>query len=154
MISAALARPSTKRPNLDALAAGGQRLRHAYANSPVCSASRTALITGRYQYRLRVGLEEPIPGPNSPHGLPADLPTLPGLLKAAGYHTALVGKWHLGHGPQFGPLKSGYEEFYGNLGGGIDYFSHKTGGRCQVKAGLLGRRQGCRDHGLLHRSAQ
>ncbi|RQO59969.1 twin-arginine translocation pathway signal protein [Paucibacter sp. KBW04] len=120
-------------PHLDALAAGGQRLRHAYANSPVCSASRTALITGRYQYRLRVGLEEPIPGPNSPHGLAPEQPTLPGLLHAAGYHSALVGKWHLGHGPQFGPLKGGYQEFYGNLGGGVDYFSHKDGADAKAR---------------------
>jgi arylsulfatase A-like enzyme len=114
-------------PNLDALAATGLRLRQAYANSPVCSASRTALITGRYQYRLRVGLEEPIPGRESPYGLPPEVPTLPGLLRAAGYHTALVGKWHLGHAPQFGPMKSGYDEFYGNYGGAVDYFTHKDG---------------------------
>ncbi len=112
-------------PALDALASQGQRLTQGYANSPVCSATRTALITGRYQYRLRVGLEEPIPGRQSPHGLPPDTPTLPGLLRASGYRTALVGKWHLGSPPAFGPLKSGYECFYGNLSGGIDYFTHK-----------------------------
>jgi arylsulfatase A-like enzyme len=112
-------------PALDALAAQGKRLTQGYANSPVCSATRTALITGRYQYRMRVGLEEPIPGRQSPHGLSPDTPTLPGLLGAAGYRTALVGKWHLGSPPAFGPLKSGYERFYGNLSGGIDYFTHK-----------------------------
>ncbi|PND36241.1 twin-arginine translocation pathway signal protein [Paucibacter aquatile] len=121
-------------PVLDRMAAQGQRLTQAYANSPVCSATRTALITGRYQYRLRVGLEEPIPSRDSPHGLPPDHPTLPGQLRAAGYRTTLVGKWHLGHPPAFGPLKSGYESFYGNLGGGIDYFNHKdsTGPKAQV----------------------
>lgn len=112
-------------PALDRLAAQGQRLTQGYANSPVCSATRTALITGRYQYRLRVGLEEPIPNRESKHGLAPEHPTLPGLLREAGYRTALVGKWHLGQSPAFGPLKSGYESFYGNLGGGIDYFSHK-----------------------------
>jgi arylsulfatase A-like enzyme len=114
-------------PVLDQLAHEGLRLTQAYANSPVCSASRTAIITGRYQYRLRVGLEEPIPSAKSIHGLPPEHPTLPSLLKKSGYHTALIGKWHLGHAPEFGPLKSGYEYFYGNMQGGIDYFTHKAG---------------------------
>jgi arylsulfatase A-like enzyme len=95
----------------------------AYANSAVCSATRTALITGRYQYRLRVGLEEPVrdaPG----IGLPPEHPTLPSLLKKVGYQTALIGKWHLGPLPAFGPLQSGYEHFYGFRGGGVDYYSH------------------------------
>ncbi|WUR15120.1 sulfatase-like hydrolase/transferase [[Empedobacter] haloabium] len=116
-----------KTPNLDRLAAQGARFTQAYSNSAVCSATRFGLITGRYQYRLRGGLEEPIAGASDTIGLPPDHPTLPSLLKAAGYRTALFGKWHLGSLPNFGPLKSGYNTFYGNYGGGIDYFTHKAG---------------------------
>jgi arylsulfatase A-like enzyme len=88
----------------------------------VCSATRTALITGRYQYRLPIGLEEPLAGRDA--GLPPDQPTLPSLLKKAGYQTALVGKWHLGLLPKFGPLQSGYDHFYGFRGGAVDYYRH------------------------------
>ncbi|MEP6824204.1 MAG: sulfatase-like hydrolase/transferase, partial [Ramlibacter sp.] len=55
---------------------------------------------------------------------PTDHPTLPSLLKDAGYRTALIGKWHLGYPPAFGPLRSGYEEFFGPMAGGVDYFTH------------------------------
>lgn len=115
-------------PHLDRLAAQGVRFRQAYANSAVCSATRFALITGRYQYRLRGGLEEPIAG-SSRHdlGLPPEHPTLPSLLRDAGYATALIGKWHLGTPPHYGPLKSGYQHFFGNYAGVVDYFSHKPG---------------------------
>jgi arylsulfatase A-like enzyme len=114
-------------PQLDALAAGGVRFTQAYANSAVCSATRFALITGRYQYRLRGGLEEPLVRTAHLHGLPPEHPTLPSLLRDAGYSTALIGKWHLGALPTFGPLKSGYDYFWGNYGGAIDYFTHKPG---------------------------
>jgi arylsulfatase A-like enzyme len=113
-------------PNIDRIAAGGMQFMQAYANSAVCSATRTALITGRYQYRLPVGLEEPIAG-NRHVGLPPDHPTLPSLLKKAGYGTTLIGKWHLGELPDFGPLKSGYDHFWGFRGGALDYFTHKSG---------------------------
>ncbi len=110
-------RPDLNTPNIDRIAARGMRFLQAYANSAVCSATRTALITGRYQYRLRLGLEEPLTGkPNV--GLPPEHPTLPSLLKKAGYSSTLVGKWHLGVLPKFGPLKSGYDHFYGFRDGG------------------------------------
>lgn len=112
-------------PVLDGLAAQGMKFMHGYANSAVCSATRFGLITGRYQYRLRAGLEEPLGNPAL--GLPPEHPTLPSLLRGLGYHTGLVGKWHLGGLPNFGPLKSGYDEFWGNRGGGVDYFTHKVG---------------------------
>lgn len=114
-----------KTPNIDSIAHQGVRFLQAYANSAVCSATRTALITGRYQYRLRVGLEEPI-GARSPWGLPPDHPTLPSLLRMAGYGTTLIGKWHLGFLPDFSPLKSGYDHFWGFRSGGVDYFTHKS----------------------------
>jgi arylsulfatase A-like enzyme len=116
-----------KTPNIDRLAAEGMKFMQAYANSSVCSATRTALMTGRYQYRLPIGLEEPLGGPARGVGLPAEHPTLPSVLKKAGYGTTLVGKWHLGYLPNFSPLKSGYDHFWGFRGGGVDYFTHKTG---------------------------
>ena len=120
-------RPDFSTPNIDRIAVQGLRFLQAYANSAVCTATRTALITGRYQYRLRLGLEEPLRG-NLDVGLPPEHPTLPSLLKKAGYSSTLVGKWHLGALPMFGPLKSGYDHFYGFRGGAVDYFSHSSGG--------------------------
>ncbi|HXN10063.1 MAG TPA: sulfatase-like hydrolase/transferase [Steroidobacteraceae bacterium] len=117
-------RPDIRTPHIDRLATQGTRLTQAYANSAVCTATRTALITGRYQYRLRIGLEEPL-GPYPEIALPPETPTLPALLRRAGYATALVGKWHLGEAPQAGPLQRGYDHFYGFRGGALDYFSHK-----------------------------
>jgi len=115
-------------PNIDKLASTGMRFTQAYANSAVCSATRTGLITGRYQYRLPVGLDEPLTNrPGRSVGLPPEHPTLPSLLKKVGYGTTLLGKWHLGWLPEFSPLKSGYDHFWGFRGGGVDYFTHKTG---------------------------
>jgi len=116
-------RPDIKTPNIDRIAARGVRFLQGYANSAVCSATRTGLITGRYQYRLRVGLDEPLAA-NTGVGLPPEHPTLPSLLKRAGYGTTLIGKWHLGWLPTFGPLQSGYDHFYGFRGGAIDYYTH------------------------------
>ena len=117
-------RPDLKTPNIDGLAARGVRFLQAYANSAVCSATRTALITGRYQDRLSIGLDEPLAGRDV--GLPPDVPTLPSLLKKAGYGTTLVGKWHLGLLPSYGPLKSGYDHFYGIRKGAADYYTHSN----------------------------
>jgi arylsulfatase A-like enzyme len=117
--------------SLDALAQRGVRFTQAYANSCLCTNSRVALITGRWQYRFTLGLAEPLrhadrhrPG----MGLPAGHPTLPSLLRDAGYSTALIGKWHLGEPPQHGPLKSGYETFFGISGGHAGYFTHRGEG--------------------------
>ncbi len=120
-------RPDLSAPNVDSIARRGLRFLQAYANSAVCTATRTALITGRYQYRLRLGLEEPLTS-NADVGLPPEHPTLPSLLKKAGYSSTLVGKWHMGVLPKFGPLKSGYDHFYGFRGGALDYFSHANQG--------------------------
>jgi arylsulfatase A-like enzyme len=124
-------------PNLDRLAGQGVRFTQAYANSAVCSATRFALITGRYQYRLRGGFEEPIASAGKGLGLPPGHPTLPSLLKAAGYDTALIGKWHLGRPPEYGPQQSGYDRFFGNLGGAVDYFTHKPGVGAHVARDLF-----------------
>lgn len=73
---------------------------------------------------MRVGLEEPL-GKNEDLGLPPSHLTLPSLLKELGYRTSLVGKWHMGGPPEFGPLRSGYERFYGIVAGATDYFTHR-----------------------------
>jgi len=113
--------------NIDRLATEGMKFLQAYANSAVCSATRTALITGRYQYRLPVGLAEPLGTGNANVGLPPEHPTLPSLLRKAGYGTTLLGKWHLGNLPNYSPLKSGYDHFWGFHNGALDYFTHKPG---------------------------
>ncbi len=114
-------------PVLDRLASEGMMFMHAYANSAVCTATRVGLITGRYQYRLPIGLQEPLG--NADVGLPSsdEQPNMPSLMRDAGYRTTLIGKWHLGNLPKYGPLKSGYDEFWGLYGGGIDYFTHAFG---------------------------
>jgi arylsulfatase A-like enzyme len=115
-------------PVLDRLAADGMRFTQGYSNSAVCSPTRLALATGRYQYRLPAGLAEPIGARAEADklGLHPDHPSLPSLLRKAGYRTALLGKWHLGELPEFGPLKSGYEQFYGISGGGTDYVASEV----------------------------
>jgi len=117
-------------PEIDRMAREGLRFTNGYANSSVCSPTRFALMTGRYQYRLRGGNDEPIATRsrgNPDLGLPPGEPTLPSVLRGAGYTTALVGKWHLGFPPHFGPLQSGYHEFFGVMAGGVDYFTHRDG---------------------------
>jgi arylsulfatase A-like enzyme len=125
--SGAYAKGESVSPELDKLAANGMLFTDGYSNSPVCSPTRFALMTARYQYRLRGAAEEPISSKargNTVLGLPPEHPTLPSMLRDAGYSTALVGKWHLGFEPNFGPLKSGYQEFFGPMSGGVDYFTH------------------------------
>ena len=115
-------------PVLDRMAREGLRFTDGYANSSVCSPTRFALMTGRWQHRLRGGADEPISSRSrgsATLGLPPSHPTLPSLLLDAGYATSLVGKWHLGYPPHFHPLKSGYQEFFGALSGGMDYFTHR-----------------------------
>jgi arylsulfatase A-like enzyme len=120
-------RTDYRTPAIDALAAQGVRFTSAYANSAVCTATRVALITGRYQYRLPIGLEEPL---GTRHvGVPASAPTIASVLKAQGYVSSLIGKWHLGSLPDYGPLQSGYDEFWGFRGGGVDYFTHAFDGK-------------------------
>ncbi|MCY1670062.1 sulfatase-like hydrolase/transferase [Novosphingobium sp. SL115] len=114
-------------PVLDRLATEGLRFTNAYANSAVCTATRVGLITGRYQYRLPVGLEEPLAFRQN-IGLPPSHPTLPSQLAKAGYRTSLIGKWHLGSLPDYDPLKSGYQTFWGIRSGGVDYYTHQTSG--------------------------
>ena len=128
-------------PALDRLAGEGVRFTQAYANAPLCTNTRVAMITGRYQYRLKLGLVEPLRPANRDEpemGIPAGFPTLPALLRGAGYRTALIGKWHLGFLPKYGPLKSGYDEFFGIMGGYTGYYTHKgEGGEPDLYEGEL-----------------
>ncbi len=106
-------------PHLDALAKSGVRFTSGYVSGPYCSPTRAGLLTGRYQTRF--GHEfNPANGPNL--GLPLTETTMADRLKAAGYRTGLVGKWHLGTGERH-PQKRGFDEFFGFLGGAHDYFN-------------------------------
>ncbi len=116
--------PAIRTPNLDRLAAAGIRFTHGYAGSSWCSPTRISLYTGRNPGRLPCGLEEPLRTRTEANGIPADHPTLPSLLGDAGYRTAMFGKWHCGWLPWFSPLRIGFETFFGNLDGAMDYFEH------------------------------
>ncbi len=124
-------RPDYQTPNLDRLAAQGVRFLNAYSASPVCTPTRCAFITGRYPARTRVGLETPLTERRDlgdkalTLGLPPEHPTIASMLKQSGYETALIGKWHLGYLPNFGPIQSGFEEFFGIMSGAVDFFTHK-----------------------------
>lgn len=120
-------RPDYRTPVLDNLARQGMMYMSAYAAAPVCTPTRCALVTGRYPQRLEVGLHEPLTGRDLDKGLPPDHPTVASLLQTNGYDTALVGKWHLGWKPEFGPNRHGFEEFFGILSGAGDYFTHESG---------------------------
>ena len=111
-------------PHVDALARGGVRCTSGYVSCPYCSPTRAGLMTGRYQQRFG---HEFNPGanrqPNAEIGLPTTETTIADRLRAAGYATGLVGKWHLGGLPKFHPQKRGFDEFFGFAGGAHDYFS-------------------------------
>lgn len=110
-------------PNLDALAKGGMRLEQFYAQ-PMCTPTRAALMTGRYP--LRYGLQTAVIASGHEYGLPTDEWLLPQALREAGYETAIVGKWHLGHSdPKFWPRQRGFDYQYGPLIGEIDHFTHE-----------------------------
>ena len=94
---------------------------------PVCTPSRAALMTGRYP--MRYGLQTLVIFPSHTYGLPTDERTLPQALKEAGYKTLMVGKWHLGHADQkYWPQNRGFDYFYGNVVGEVDYFTRERGG--------------------------
>jgi arylsulfatase A-like enzyme len=109
-------------PNIDSLARNGIRCTNGYVSGPYCSPTRAGLMTGRYQQRF--GHEfNPGPAARTPVnvGLPLTETTLADRLKTAGYATGMVGKWHLGYAPKFHPLKRGFEEYFGFLGGAHSY---------------------------------
>ena len=107
-------------PQLDALAASGVRFTSGYVTGPYCSPTRAGLLTGRYPTRF--GHEF---NPNGANGLPLSETTVADRLKAAGYATGLVGKWHLGAEPAQHPQKRGFDEYFGFLGGAHSYFDRE-----------------------------
>ena len=117
--------PSIQTPHIDRIAAGGARFTKFYANSSVCSPSRASLMTGRYPDRAGVpGVIRTHPE-NSWGYLRQDAVTLPSVLKQKDYHTALIGKWHLGLQPENHPCKRGFDHFHGFLGDMMDdYYTH------------------------------
>lgn len=114
-----------KTPHLDRLAANGARLASWYTNSPVCSPSRCALMTGQYPIRHGIMNFLPAKATLDVPGLKPGAVTLPGELRKLGYRTAAFGKWHLGSAPESRPLKHGFDEHFGFYSGWQDYFSHR-----------------------------
>jgi arylsulfatase A-like enzyme len=115
-----------KTPNLDALAKGGAKFTQFYTQS-MCTPTRAALMTGRYPFRH--GLQTiVIPGPAN-HGLDTTEHLMPQCLKDAGYTTAIIGKWHLGHADiKYWPRQRGFDYQYGAMIGELDYYTHSDGG--------------------------
>lgn len=125
-------------PHIDRLAREGVKFTDFYSNGPVCTPTRCGFITGRWQQR--VGFEwamgftaesfRRVNGELVPEkdvhglGLPTSVPTLPKMLKAAGYATGAFGKWHLGFKDEYNPTKHGFDEYFGELLGHSDYYTH------------------------------
>jgi arylsulfatase A-like enzyme len=114
-------------PNIDALAASGVWFSQGYVSSSVCGPSRAGLMTGVYQQRYGCG-ENPVEN-NYPQnknsrlaGLPISQPVIPEMLQSAGYHSGIIGKWHLGLPEEKRPLSRGFDEFYGFLNGSHSYY--------------------------------
>lgn len=111
-----------KTPNIDKLAADGIRFTDFYANSPVCSPTRIAFLTGRYQQRS--GIDNALVYQEKGRGIPLDEETIADALGTAGYATGLFGKWHVGHDFERRPKQKGFDYFFGLLGGNHHYFKH------------------------------
>ncbi len=114
-------------PNIDALAVGGLKFTDYHSNCPVCSPTRAALLTGRYQQRC--GIEGVIyaKGPTRQTGMALKETTFAEVLKKQGYATGIFGKWHLGYNVEFNPAGQGFDEFIGYVSGNVDYHSHIDG---------------------------
>ncbi|MGQ0647407.1 MAG: sulfatase-like hydrolase/transferase [Gemmatimonadaceae bacterium] len=120
----AYGRSDYRTPEIDVLGAQGMRFTDAYSSASTCTPTRVGLMTGQWPARFPEGLQRPMGWVNTQHGLPRDTPTIASQLRTSGYRTALVGKWHLGYLPEFGPLQHGFDEFFGLRSGGVDYFTH------------------------------
>ncbi|MFM9078576.1 MAG: sulfatase-like hydrolase/transferase, partial [Opitutaceae bacterium] len=112
-------------PRIDRMAREGMMFTDFHSNSSVCSPTRVAFHTGRYQQRA--GIVDVIVGRDpAEKGLPPETPTLAKVLRKAGYATGLFGKWHCGHQDESNPTRLGFDEFVGFLHGGADYHRHQT----------------------------
>ncbi len=110
-------------PHLDALSAGGVHFTDFHSSGAVCSPTRAGLVTGRYQQRA--GIAGVITAAkHRDKGLSTDETTFAKQLRAAGYATGVMGKWHLGYDPRFNPDKHGFDRFRGYVSGNVDYISH------------------------------
>ena len=106
--------PIIQTPNIDRLAVAGQKWTQFYVADPVCTPSRAALLTGRYPIRNGMtSSKRHVLFPDSPNGLPLEELTIAEVLKTRGYATAAIGKWHLGHLPEFLPMQQGFDYYYG-----------------------------------------
>ena len=115
-------------PNIDNLANSGIRFTNGYVTHPYCSPSRAGILTGKYQQRFGHEHNPRYNEANHEIGIDTKTELLPSLLQKHGYSTCVIGKWHLGAGQPFRPNQRGFDEFYGFLGGGHDYFRVRTGG--------------------------
>jgi arylsulfatase A-like enzyme len=116
--------PTHRTPHLNRLAASGLRFTDFHSNGPMCSATRAALLTGRYQNRLGRAFEGALGDADYDRGLPLQTPTIATVLKGRGYATALYGKWHLGFHAPYLPTRYGFDEFRGIVHGDSDHHSH------------------------------
>ncbi len=126
-------------PNIDRIAKGGVRFTNAYANGSFCTPTRAALMSCRYQQRY--GIEDLVGKPPAePNSLPEQANPLPERIKAAGYTTGMVGKWHLGSGAGLTPIDRGFDEYYGFVGGGHEYLP-KTNAKGEYNGPILRNRE-------------
>jgi arylsulfatase A-like enzyme len=125
-------------PNIDRLAASGMRFTDYHSNGPVCTPTRAALMTGRYQQRCDWVDDQELSVVYQQQrqenlrqrwawGIAAKEFTIAEMLRQAGYHTGIIGKWHLGYDTKFHPMTQGFDEFHGFLGGNVDYHTHVAG---------------------------
>ena len=113
-------------PHLDRLAREGIKLTQCYSNGPVCTPTRAAFVTGRYQQRVNKAMEWAVLPEQRNDTLPLSETTIARMLKDDGYATALIGKWHLGYPLETGPLAHGFDEYFGIIGGNADMYSHEN----------------------------
>jgi len=111
-------------PHLDVLARGGMRFTDYHSNGAVCSPTRAALLTGRYQQRCGIDAVVTAKGPARETGMAQQEITFAEVLKQRGYVTGLFGKWHVGYRVEFNPTKQGFDEFIGYVSGNVDYHTH------------------------------
>lgn len=117
--------PGYRTPHLDRMASEGMRLTDFHSNGSVCSPTRAALLTGRYQQRAGIdGVVYADPKQNRHHGLQMEEITFAEKLERAGYKTGIFGKWHLGYDPRYNPVHSGFDQFRGYVSGNVCYQSH------------------------------
>ncbi|MBD3265597.1 sulfatase-like hydrolase/transferase [bacterium] len=111
-------------PHIDAMAKKGLKFTDYHANAPVCTPTRAALLTGRYQQRCGMEGVIYVRGDTRLKGMPLDALTFAEVLQKEGYQTGIFGKWHLGYRKKYNPIHQGFDQFHGYVSGNIDYISH------------------------------